>query len=83
MSVFHNSCLILISAAKLQNSYEISKFLEPPRANLRYGTDFDRLFQQFSIVIAAFKYAHLMDSDLIELYQTLLLRHPLFNKHGI
>lgn len=41
MSIFHNSCLILISAAKLQNGYEISKFLEPPRANLRYGTDFD------------------------------------------
>ncbi len=39
--VFHNSCLILISAAKLQNSYEISKFLEPPRANMRYGADFD------------------------------------------
>lgn len=83
MSVFHNSCLILVSAAKLQNSYEISKFLEPPRANLRYGTDFDGLFQKFSISIAAFKYAHLMDGDLIELNQAFLLWHPLFNKHRI
>ncbi len=81
--VFHNSCLIIISAAELQNSYEISKFLEPPRANLRYEADFDRLFQQFSIVIAAFKHAHLMDGDLIELDQTFLLWHTLFNKHRI
>lgn len=81
--VFHNSCLILISVAKFQNSYEISNFLEPPRANMRYGTDFEGLFKQFSIVVTAFKYAHLMDGDLIELDQTFLLWHPLFNKHRI
>lgn len=81
--VFHNSCLILISATELQNSYEISNFLEPPRANLRYGADFEWLFLQFSIVIAAFKHAHLMDGDLIELDQTFLLWHTLFNKHRI
>lgn len=37
----NNSCLIRISAAKSQNSHKISKFLEPPRANQRYGADFD------------------------------------------
>ena len=81
--VFHNSCLILISATELQNSYEISNFLEPPRANLCYGADFEWLFQQFSIVISAFKYAHLMDGDLIELNQAFLLWHSMFNKHCI
>lgn len=50
---------------------------------MRYGTDFEGLFKQFSIVVTAFKYAHLMDGDLIELDQTLLLWHPLFNKHRI
>ena len=46
---------------------EISKFLEHLRANLRYETDFEWLFQQSSIVVAPFKYAHLMNGDLIKL----------------
>ena len=50
---------------------------------MRYGTDFEWLFQQFSIVISAFKYAHLMDGDLIELNQAFLLWHSMFNKHCI
>ena len=47
------------------------------------SNDFEWLFKQFSIVFAAFKYAHLMDGDLIKLDQTFLLWHPLFNKHRI
>ena len=44
---------------------------------------FEGLFQQFSIVITAFKYAHLVNGNLIELDQSFRLWHPLFNKHGI
>lgn len=69
-----------------RRSYEtvsIYASILPPGANLCYETDFDGLFQLFSIVVAAFKYAHPMDGDLIELDQTLLLWLPLFNKHRI
>ena len=62
---------------------EISKFLEHLRANLRYETDFEWLFQQSSIVVAPFKYAHLMDGDLVELDQALPQWHTMFNKHRI
>ena len=62
---------------------EISKFLEHLRANLRYETDFEWLFQQSSIIVAAFQYAHLMDGDLVELDQALPQWHTMFNKHRI
>ena len=72
-----------VTAAKLRNGVDICKFFEPRRANLRNEAVFDGLFQQFSVVVAAFKYAHLMDGDLIELDEPLMLWHPLFNEHRV
>ncbi len=41
------------------------------------------LFQQFSIVVAAFQYANLVDSDLVKFHKSLALRHSLLNENRI
>ena len=50
------------------------------------GYHFDTItfsFQQFSIVIATFQYIHLMDSDLVQFYEPLTLRHALLDENRI
>ena len=60
--VFYNSCLILISAAELQNSYEIYNFWEPPRAKLRYEADFDgSKYSQIRELYSVNAVAHLLN----------------------
>ena len=41
------------------------------------------LFQQFSIIVAAFQYAHLMNGYLVQLHKPLALSHALFDENRI
>lgn len=63
----------------------VGKFIDIPlkQAFNIYGIFVDFLLQQFSIVVAAFQYAHLMNGDLVQLHKPLALRHTLPDENRI
>ena len=48
-----------------------------------YGIFVDFLLKKFSIVVAVFQYAHLMNGYLVQLHKSLSLRHALLDENSI